>query len=385
MMKQPGNRHRIKKIGLISAAILLLLSFAGSAQETALTQWEKRNDLLHLPAFRSVNATSSLLLDITKAGARLVTVGEKGTILYSDDKGENWTQADVPVRVTLTAVDFANAQAGWAVGHDGVVLHTEDGGKTWKLQMEGREGGRLNVEYARQRVADKKAELAGSEANARADIQNELKEARAALDFWEAESKRWGNPLLDVWFKNSREGFVIGSYGRFYHTNNGGKNWVPAWDRIANPHNWHLNAFAVTTETIFIAGESGTLYRSRDGGKSWESLKTPYEGSYLGIVASDEHHFVIAYGIGAKMVLSNDGGDTWNLMQTKAGAALSGGTVKNDGSVLIISYSGVLLTGPGISGELTPGKIGSGWEAVTQTDDGHIILVGLKGVLRTAL
>lgn len=385
MTKKSRKRHLLRQICFINAAMLLLLAFAIGAQDAELTEWEKNNDLVYLSAFRSENAVSSLLLDITRAGSRLVTVGEKGYILYSDDNGENWQQADVPVRVTLTAVDFPNSRHGWAVGHDGVVLHTEDGGQTWTKQMDGLEGGRLNVEYAQQMLADKKTRLARAEENAKAQIQDEIENAEGVLDFWEAESKRWGNPLLDVWFKDSKQGFVIGSYGRFYKTDDGGKSWAPAWDRIANPDNWHLNAFAAAKETIFIAGESGTLYRSRDGGENWESLESPYEGSYLGIIASNDQQTVLAYGIGAKLVMSRDEGDSWNLIQTMAGAALSGGTVQSDGSVIIISYSGVLLTGSGTSEDLAAKKIGTGWEAIAETDDNHIVLVGLKGVLRTAL
>jgi hypothetical protein len=86
-------------------------------------------------AIQSELATSALLLGITEAGDRLVTVGEYGHILYSDDRGETWVQAEnVPTRITLTAVSFANDQEGWAVGHDAVILHTSDGGTTWERQ-----------------------------------------------------------------------------------------------------------------------------------------------------------------------------------------------------------------------------------------------------------
>ncbi len=54
--------------------------------------------------------------------------GERGIVLLSDDAGVSWRQAKVPVSVSLTAVQFVDAEQGWAVGHLGVVLHTQDGG-----------------------------------------------------------------------------------------------------------------------------------------------------------------------------------------------------------------------------------------------------------------
>ena len=49
----------------------------------------------------------------------------------------------MPVSADLTALHFANAQQGWAVGHEGVVLHTPDGGASWTLQLDGRRANAL--------------------------------------------------------------------------------------------------------------------------------------------------------------------------------------------------------------------------------------------------
>jgi len=74
---------------------------------------------------------------ITRAGERLVAVGEHGVVICSDDEGATWWQAQVPVTVTLTCVAFATPLLGWAAGHFGVILATTDGGKTWVEQLNG--------------------------------------------------------------------------------------------------------------------------------------------------------------------------------------------------------------------------------------------------------
>ena len=77
-------------------------------------------------------AAHSLLLDIARAGDRLVAVGERGHVLLSDDDGETWKQVQVPTRTMLTAVHFLDDKLGFAVGHDAVILRTEDGGSIWQ-------------------------------------------------------------------------------------------------------------------------------------------------------------------------------------------------------------------------------------------------------------
>ena len=53
-------------------------------------------------SIESAKAVESLLLDVAHAGARLVAVGDRGHILYSDDNGASWAQAKVPTRCFLS-------------------------------------------------------------------------------------------------------------------------------------------------------------------------------------------------------------------------------------------------------------------------------------------
>ena len=74
-------------------------------------------------------AVRSLVLDVDRAGDRLVVVGERGHILTSDDNGATWTQSPVPTRANLTGIDFADDTTGWAVAIGGgrLVISTASG------------------------------------------------------------------------------------------------------------------------------------------------------------------------------------------------------------------------------------------------------------------
>jgi photosystem II stability/assembly factor-like uncharacterized protein len=71
-----------------------------------------------------------ILVGMTRAGDRLVAVGERGFALLSDDAGKTWKARETPVTRTLTGVAFRDAKVGIAVGHGASVVRTEDGGET---------------------------------------------------------------------------------------------------------------------------------------------------------------------------------------------------------------------------------------------------------------
>ena len=104
-------------------------------------------DVLDLPARVSALAINSPLSGMARAGERVIAVGQRGHILFSDDSGKHWQQAVVPVSADLNAVSFPSATQGWAVGGDGVVLHSNDAGATWRKQLDGREIGALLVKH----------------------------------------------------------------------------------------------------------------------------------------------------------------------------------------------------------------------------------------------
>ena len=96
--------------------------------------------LTEMPAMHIKNAEHSVQLAVARAGDRLVSVGEQGIVLLSDDNGQSWNQAQhVPVSVTLTDVEFVSDTEGWAVGHSGVVLRTDTAGQQWEKTMTGQE------------------------------------------------------------------------------------------------------------------------------------------------------------------------------------------------------------------------------------------------------
>ncbi|MCP2227080.1 MULTISPECIES: YCF48-related protein [Pseudomonas] len=323
----------LRKFALLATALSLLGCAVLSAPAVAAAA--PASDTVY--AVESAKASKSLMLDVVHVGKRLVAVGDRGHILYSDDQGATWTQAKVPTRQLLTSVFFADDQHGWAVGHDAQILASEDGGATWTKQFE--------------------------------DLKRE-------------------SPLLDVWFQDVNSGFAVGAYGALLATTDGGKHWEDASDRLDNEDQYHLNGIAAVKDAgLFIVGEQGSMFRSADWGQTWEKLEGPYEGSLFGVIGTAQANTLLAYGLRGNLFRSTDFGTTWEPVELKAARGalefgLSGATLLDDGSIVIVGNGGSVIrsndNGETFSVFNRPDRISV--SAVTAAGNGNLILAGQGGV-----
>ncbi len=327
----------LRKLALLATALSLLGCAVWSAP--ALAAAAPASDAVY--AIESAKAVKSLMLDVVHAGKRLVAVGDRGHILYSDDQGATWVQAKVPTRALLTSVFFVDDKHGWAVGHDAQILASEDGGATWTKQFD--------------------------------DLKREA-------------------PLLDVWFKDANSGFAVGAYGALLETTDGGKHWEDASDRLDNEDQFHLNGIASVKDAgLFIVGEQGSMFRSADWGQTWEKLEGPYEGSLFGVIGTAQANTLLAYGLRGNLYRSTDFGSTWEQVELKAARGalefgLSGATLLDDGSIVIVGNGGSVIrsndNGETFSVFNRPDRISV--SAVTAAGNGNLILAGQGGVRATS-
>lgn len=281
-------------------ALLGLLALCGVApaagQSSAPVDKAQLPQLQLLPAEQISGRASAQMLAATRAGKRIVAVGDHGVVLLSDDDGKTYRQArSVPASLTLTAVSFANASTGWAVGHGGTILKTADGGDTWLLQ--------------------------------RRDI---------TVD----------QPLFSTYFKNAQEGWAVGLWSLMLHTTDGGASWTtvtlppPAGAKKADRN---LNAiFADASGRLFVACEQGRVMRSSDGGNSWTYAETGYAGSFWSGVALQDGALLVG-GLRGTIYRSADGGDSWQASKTPFTSSVTGIVQQPDRSAIAVGLDGVTL------------------------------------------
>ncbi|MCC4118640.1 YCF48-related protein [Aromatoleum toluclasticum] len=325
-------------------------------------------DLLELPAAVNARAIRSLQLAVTRAGERLVAVGERGTVLLSDDHGRSWRQATrVPVSVALTDVHFPTPQLGWAVGHSGIVLHTADGGESWERQLDGKLAAQLALDDAQARAG----EQAGEQAARR------VREAESLV----ADGP--DKPFLGVHFVDAQRGWVVGAYGLALGTSDGGKSWHSLMGRIPNQRGKHLYQVHGDGDLLLVSGEQGALFRSTDGGASFAEVRTPYAGTYFGILRT-RAETLMAFGLRGNAWRSTDAGASWERVDTGQPVTIAAGHPLKDGSLLLGDESGRLLrsTDDGHSVTALAVPPAAGLTGFAQAADGALILSGPRGLTR---
>lgn len=283
-MMRPGN--------LLRLAFASLLALAGSGAFAAADA--APIELKPVAAERSPIADQAMMLGMTRAGSRIVAVGDHGIVLLSDDDGAHFRQAkSVPVSSVLTAVSFADDRHGWAVGHWGAILATDDGGETWRIQR-----------------------LAANE----------------------------DRPLFAVRFLDAQHGVAVGLWSLVLTTADGGQTWSqreldpPPGAKKADLN--LLGLFADPKGTLYATAERGFVLRSGDGGASWSYLSTGYNGTFWsGIALSDE--VLIVGGLRGTVYRSADAGARWTRVDSGSRNSVTAFARQGD-AVLAVGLDGLL-------------------------------------------
>ncbi|MFC4522411.1 WD40/YVTN/BNR-like repeat-containing protein [Cupriavidus pinatubonensis] len=279
----------IKTLVTCIALCTATAAFAQAPSKGTVTTWAAK------PAHTWAAATHMMLLDATRAGKRIVAVGEHGIVLLSDDEGKTYRQArQVPVSATLSAVTFIDDKRGWAVGQWGVILATSDGGETWSKQ-------RLDT----------------------------------AVD----------QPLFSVLFTNDHDGVAVGLWSLMLQTHDGGKTWTkttlpkPPDGGKADRNLYHV--FADQKGALYISAEQGMVLKSTDGGANWGYLATGGKGSLWSGAAMTDGRIVVG-GLLGSLFQSSDGGATWEPLKAGTKSSITN-LAANGKGLMAVGLDGLVM------------------------------------------
>ena len=281
------------------------------------------------------------LVEIAWSGERLFTVGERGLIAYSDDKGASWQQAQVPVSATLTAITFTDSGQGWAVGHGGTILRSDDGGETWSKVFDGNQANQQFLAWAKTNKERLEAALTELESQeepdqmAIDDATYAVEDAFFALDDAEVAVETGpADPFLDILFVDDNTGIAVGAYNMLYRTDDGGETWNLTIDSVDNSYRYHLYSIAQNPSgRLHISGEAGLLFYSDDKGQTWTRTEDVYDGSLFALLAGPDA--VLAIGLRGNVFRSVDGGMTWSNVAMQGTGSLYNGAFTEQGIYLV--------------------------------------------------
>jgi photosystem II stability/assembly factor-like uncharacterized protein len=356
---------------LVFAGLLVLPGFAQEQGRTKQNASLAVVDLLDRPAVTAYAAAHSVLLGVTKAGDRLVAVGERGIIVYSDDGGRNWKQAQVPTSVSLTNVKFPTPKIGYVIGHGGMVLKTEDGGETWVRQLDGLTLAKLAMDYAQ----------AAAASAMKKEAADKLIAAAGRL-----EKDGPDKPFLDMYFENETTGFVVGAYGLIFRTTDGGKNWTPWMDHTENPGGLHFYGIAAQGDSMYLAGEQGMFLRSTDKGNKFTRVETPYKGTYFTIAVFPTGEILLG-GMKGNAYRSTDQGKTFKQVMVPIPVSFAAMCMMSDGTLVIANQAGMLMVSTDKGATIRPLPLTGLPPMAGLTDAGHgmVMTVGYAGAVPVPL
>ncbi|MBA1200391.1 glycosyl hydrolase [Pseudomonas capeferrum] len=324
---------------------------------------------LERPAPSVVQPQRSMLFAITRAGKRLVAVGEHGVIALSDDDGQHWRNARVPVDVNLTAVAFANERQGWAIGHMGVILHSADAGESWQKQLDGISAAEILLAQARQQATT-------LDESAREDLL-----LRAEGLMADGPDK----PLLDLLVEDPNTVSVVGAFNLALRSTDGGATWQGFSQTLDNPNGMHVYALEKIDGSLLAVGEQGLVLKSAGAEATLVTQQSPYEGSFFGLLAMGRQQ-VLAYGLRGNAFVSDDAGASWHKTQVPGSnnATFNAALRRSNGDVLLLDQSGRIHVSRdrGRNFRTLAFEWGAPLTGAVETASGSILLSSLAGVVQ---
>lgn len=318
---------------------------------------------LDRPALQSRLAEHGVLTSIRSAAGRWVAVGERGHVVYSDDRGATWLQGKTPASVTLTAAGFSSdGKHGWAVGHGLLILATSDGGASWVHRFDGRDLPKLLATAS-----------AHAETGAAAPLAVKTKRlAEEGAD----------KPLFDILAVDDTQLLAVGAYGVLLRSADAGASWSSALDAVAPGEDRHIYAVRRIGAQVWLVGERGLVYRSLDQGRSFEALPVPTKATLFSISGQGEQ-LVIA-GLRGNVLRSTDGGRNWQpVVMTTKNSLVDVAVGDPPAGFLIADDSGAVWRLDAESGQVgAAGSVRFPIASIMTLKDGTVLAAGLLGVAR---
>ncbi len=224
-------------------------------------------------------------------------------IKVSRDGGLSWSSEntgfpDMPIR----AIASPDGEEVFGIGNDGVLIRNR-GTSEWEAV-----DFTVNMPLRCIQFISEELGFIGSDAGT---LFRTIDGGDTWIDF-EAEIPQVGT-VSEMHFINETTGFICG-FNYMQRTDDGGQSWDYVSGFTPADGLFQLVDFFFLDETIgFAAGDVGLLYRTNDGGDSWQKLETGIESSIRAVHFLNENlGFICAFD--GLILRTEDGGESWSTM-----------------------------------------------------------------------
>ena len=255
----------------------------------------------------------------------------------------NWIQQNSNTTVTLWAIQFLDANNGYACGEAGTVVKTTDGGTTWSA---------VNISTANP-VRDIFFITANEGWAAVGDVNNSTGSGEIwhTIDgglSWTQQTPGTTEARLGVSFASPTTGWAVGSRNgpiNIDATVNGGTTWTNQSD--ANIFGWLYKVDALSASTVFSIGGTffpsvtGFIIKTTNGGSTWIQNSTGTIPFLYGIDMIDADTGFVVGDAGTIMATIN-GGTSWITVTSGTVDTLQDVSFVSSAVGLVCGYNGTI-------------------------------------------
>ena len=274
----------------------------------------------------------------------IVTVGNYGVIVVSNDGGQSWKRHKLESQPSLIDVTHCPDGSLVALAMEGQVWLSQDNGGSWIERDTG------TAEVPQALTCDPTGQLWVV-----ASFSTILHSPDLGVN-WEAHSFDEDLIFSHVQFFSSSDGLVTGEFGTLMLTRDGGQSWARAEPVPAEFY--PMASLFLDMEHGWVAGLNGTVFHTSDGGKTWVKQESDSSAPLYTLVqsggkiyAAGDFGTLLEYRVqnGAQ----NKSGDKGHWIQSSIDVGsrsfLRAVQALPDGSLVVGGGAGVLkVVGPGV-------------------------------------
>lgn len=262
-----------------------------------------------------------------------------GTVLHTEDGGETWTDQNLEGDALLIDVDFVNDQTGWAAAtNTNSIYYTTNGGATWS------ESGPFEDDITIQAISFTDEHHGWAFGYSWRDglafaVVNHTSDGGVT---WQRQMEYalednhyvfWGGTFID-----DQNGWAIGSRydestGVIHQTTDGGETWERAENLPTNHTFQYVDVTFADDQTGWVVGTTNAVLYTDDGGSSWQErdveLPLRFTTTLWGVDFMDQDAGMAVGGPGA-IFITEDAGETWHLERNPRSSVGSNDVVMMD-------------------------------------------------------
>jgi photosystem II stability/assembly factor-like uncharacterized protein len=303
----------------------LALSMAGYAQD-----WVSLNS-------GTSNHLNSICFPDTNIG---YAVGDSGTILKTMDGGEHWVAQNSGTSYRLNSVRFYYADTGYIAGYnyyagyfERIILKTVDGGLNWIPQNIDTNEYYWEIQFL------------SPDTIFIDNGQSILKTMDNGLN-WTTITKPENGV---VWACKSNIIYMVGGYGDYFKTTDGGDNWVNQLSSYIPGGGIYDICFSNNNNGIAVGGGFSqgisyeALYYTRDGGDPWARASSYSSDKWFYSVFFTDDTTAYAVGSGGVIIKTTDTGEHYTELSSGTSNDLNAVYFANSMTGYIAGNNGTIL------------------------------------------